>query len=77
MVVITLSESTASALSNIGLGDFSECETAERMAFVVLVLKGLKDLPEHFPKGKWATIQHIESGIEQEVNVRISQLDET
>jgi hypothetical protein len=33
----------------------------EQMAWIVAVLKLLPDGPGRFPRGKWATIQHIES----------------
>ena len=57
---VVLSSRTAEALSRVGIGDFNPVELPERMAFVALVLGHIADLPEFFPKGKWATIQEIE-----------------
>ena len=37
------------------------------MAWLVLLLKECEDRPEWFPKGKWATIQHIEGQINEAV----------
>lgn len=59
--VVTISASTATALSTLGIGDFVEVETPERMASVALILRGLDDRPDWFPRGKWATIQHVEA----------------
>lgn len=61
---ISLSPATTNAFNRLGLGDFTGVESCERMAFVVLVLIHLKDRQEWFPKGKWATIQHIQNGLD-------------
>ncbi len=62
---IELSSRVADALSDLGLGEINRCETPDRMAWIVLVLRRLDDTPERFPHGKWATIQSIESQLEQ------------
>lgn len=60
---VSISRATAAELSKLGLGDFAVCETPQRMAWVVLVLREIADTDERFPRGKWATIQHIEGQI--------------
>ena len=62
---ITLSVSTADALSRVGLGDFHTVEQPERMAAVVLVLRLLDDDDDRYPRGKWATIQAIEAQLDE------------
>lgn len=66
---VRISERTADALSQLGMGHFSTLVEPERMAFVVLVLREIPDgriadgdgrLVHVFPAGKWATIQEIE-----------------
>jgi hypothetical protein len=39
-------------------------ETPERMAWVYFLIRKLPDKPEWFPRGKWATIQHIEGQLD-------------
>lgn len=60
---VSISRETAVALSSLGLGEVQQVEPAERMAWIVRVMRVLPDKPEWFPKGKWATIQHIEEQI--------------
>lgn len=60
---VSISRATADALSKLGLGDFTTCETPERMAWVMLVLRELAVTDERFPLGKWATLQHIEAQV--------------
>lgn len=45
--------------------DFNRIETPERMAWIVLLLKHVPDNDEHFPFGKWATIQSVEEQLEK------------
>jgi molybdenum cofactor biosynthesis enzyme MoaA len=35
---------------------------------IIEIAKIAEDKPEWFPKGKWATIQNIQSNVEQELN---------
>ena len=58
---ITLSPLSAEGLSSIGIGDFDRINDPVRMACVVFVLPNIRDDPVFFPKGKWATIQEIQS----------------
>jgi len=64
--VIKVSPETADALSTLGLGDVYTIMTAERAAFLALIMIHLPDRPEWFPKGKWATIQHVAKQLEDE-----------
>jgi hypothetical protein len=58
---VSLSRSATEGIGKALNQDVYGVETAERMAWLVLLLKSREDLPEWFPRGKWATIQHIES----------------
>lgn len=60
---IRLSSEAAEGLTRIGLGSFGRYNDPARLAFLVEVLKFLDDVPAWFPKGKWATIQHIEEQV--------------
>jgi hypothetical protein len=73
MSIVTLTARTAEALSNLGIGDFNGVEQPERMAWVVLVLRKLKDQPIVFPRGKWATIQEIERQLDHAAVERASK----
>ena len=44
--------------------DFNGCESLERMAWIVLIIRKLENKDEWFPRGKWATIQNIEAQLE-------------
>jgi len=57
---VAISAAVRDGLNRLDIGDFQLIETPERMAYVALVLRSLSDRPEWFPRGKWATIQHIE-----------------
>src|SRR4051812_31245908 len=70
---ITLSEAAAAGLSQIGFGEVYTVEQPERMAWLVLLLRWIPDKPAWFPKGKWATIQHIESQLSECVDSRITE----
>lgn len=72
---IRLSQRTADALSALGLGLFTPCEQPERMAWVVLVLRKMRDEAHVFPRGKWATIQAIEGQLEQAAATRARLCD--
>jgi len=61
---IELSHAVADGLSLALDQDFYCCESLERMAWIVLVLRKLEDKDEWFPRGKWATIQNIEAQLE-------------
>jgi hypothetical protein len=62
--MIALTEKTAQALSSLGLGKFGMREDPERMAWIVLILRRLKDEPHVFPRGKHLTILEIERQLE-------------
>ena len=47
----------------------------EQMAWIVLVLKALPDAPGRFPRGKWATIQHIESELLPMIDAAVKQIE--
>jgi hypothetical protein len=74
MMMIRTSQSTAAALSTIGIGDFTGKEEPERMAWVVLILRRLDDRPEWFPRGKWATIQSIDDQLQSAAIERAGEL---
>jgi hypothetical protein len=73
---ITLLKSTAEALSEIGIGDFSVVELPERMASVVLILQELPDREDRFPHGKWATIQSIQGQLREWAIAEAKVIDE-
>ena len=57
---------TVAFLNGLGLGDFTGTEQPERMAWVARVLRNLPDADDdQFPHGKWATIQSIESQVDE------------
>lgn len=58
---IRLSSETTEGIGRALGQDFCRCETPERMAWIVLLLRVTDDRPAFFPAGKWATIQAIES----------------
>lgn len=63
---VRLSSEAAGGLSMISpyrLGVFERSNDPSRMAFVAEVLAHVEDLPAYFPKGKWATIQHIKEQV--------------
>jgi hypothetical protein len=61
---IQLSHAVADGLSIALNQDFNGCESLERMAWIVLILRKLDDEDIWFPRGKWATIQNIERQLE-------------
>jgi len=73
MSTISLSSSAAEGISKALSQDVYGVETAERMAWLVLLLQKREDRPEWFPHGKWATIQHIEQQISAAVDAWCSQ----
>jgi len=68
MSTVALSASAAKGISKALDQDVYGVENAERMAWLVLLLKKCEDRAEWFPKGKWATIQHIESQVDAAVD---------
>jgi hypothetical protein len=40
----------------------------EQWAWIFFELRAATDKPEWFPKGKWATIQHIEQHLDDQAN---------
>lgn len=65
MSTVTMSAAAAEGLSRLGVGDVGVVETAERMAWVVFVARHAADDEVVFPRGKWATIQHIEAQLDE------------
>lgn len=59
---VNLSQETADALDALGfVGYVGVCNVdLPTMAWLTFVLKEVKDEARTFPRGKWATIQHIE-----------------
>lgn len=58
---INLSSRTADALDALCLvGDVGCVNAPEKMAWLFFLLRELPDDEKTFPRGKWATIQHIE-----------------
>jgi hypothetical protein len=47
--------------------------TREHWAWVAYLLRGTPDRPEWFPKGKWATIQVLESELMEEAKREIAR----
>jgi len=70
---VSLSPSTAAGISQALDQDVYGVESAERMAWLVLLLKKRDDEPAWFPRGKWATIQHIEDQIDLAVDAYFVQ----
>jgi hypothetical protein len=66
-VTVSLSSSAAEGIGRALDQDVYGVEGADRMAWLVLLLKKCEDRPEWFPRGKWATIQHIEGQISSAV----------
>ena len=65
MSTVSLSKTTSEALTSLDIvGSIFEVESVDRMAWVLCVLKYVEDSPLRFPRGKWATIQHIESQVD-------------
>jgi len=65
---INLSQRTVEGI-NLALDqDFNRIELAERMAWIVLLLRKIEDNKQFFPMGKWATIQSIESQLDAAAN---------
>lgn len=73
MSTVSLSNSAADGIGKALNQDVFGVETAERMAWLVLLLKKREDLPEWFPRGKWATIQHIESQVDAAANAWLAE----
>lgn len=67
MSTVSLSSSAAEGIGKALDQDVYGVETAERMAWLVLLLKKCEDRPEWFPRGKWATIQEIERQLDSAV----------
>ena len=62
---VNLSPAVANGISLALHQDFNTFESPERMAFVVLLLRLVRDNDEWFSRGKWATIQNIEGQLEE------------
>jgi hypothetical protein len=47
--------------AGLGIDDLDSMTAIEQWAWFWFRLRGVRDTPERFPAGKWATIQHLES----------------
>jgi hypothetical protein len=70
---VSLSNSAAEGIGKALDQDVYGVEGADRMAWLVLLLKRCEDRPEWFPKGKWATIQHIEKQLDEAVDAYVHE----
>jgi hypothetical protein len=70
---VTMLRSTAEAIRSALGEDMSCAEMPERMAWIVAVLKELPDSDEAFPHGKWATIQALESQVQEAAAKRAAE----
>ena len=68
MSTVSMSNMTAKAIGQALDQDVYGVETPERMAWLVLLLKKCADRADWFPRGKWATIQHIERQLDEAVD---------
>lgn len=64
MKSVKLSEEAAGGLSRVLNMTISTSNQPEMMAWVVMILEELEDRPEWFPRGKWATIHHIQDQLQ-------------
>ena len=62
---INLSQDAVDGMSKALDQDFNRVEFPDRMAWIVWLLKLIEDTDEYFPRGKWATIQSIESQLSE------------
>src|ERR1700678_4228071 len=62
---VSISSSAAAGIGAALNQDVYEVSSCDRMAWLVLLLKQCEDKSEWFPRGKWATIQHIELQLHQ------------
>ena len=72
---VSLSPATAEGIGRALEQDVYGVESPERMAWLVLLLRTREDKPEWFPRGKWATIQHIETQLEAAAELWIASHD--
>jgi hypothetical protein len=50
--------------------------STEHWAWILLLLKESQDQPDWFPKGKWATLQHLEAKLIEEARDEVRSLKE-
>jgi hypothetical protein len=62
---VSLSPAAAKGVGSALDQDVYEVESAERMAWLAVLLRKCEDRSDWFPRGKWATIQHIEGQVDQ------------
>ena len=48
--------------------------TLENWAWIYFQLKEMPDMPDYFPRGKWATIQHIEGLLTEASQTSVEKL---
>jgi len=74
---IRLSPSTAEGIGRALDQDFCRQELPDRMAWIVLLLMKVRDCPEFFPNGKWATIQAIQHQLNETVTEAAKTIGQT
>lgn len=62
---IKIYSATRDGINSLNIIDVQLLSPPETMAWLVLLLKQIPDTEEVFPHGKWATIQNIESQLEE------------
>jgi len=72
---ITLSHAVADGISLAISQDVYTCESPERMAWIVLLLRKMEDKEIWFPRGKWATIQSIEAQLNKATEEFVENMD--
>lgn len=75
-MVITMSKETADSLTALLGMKIWPLDTAERLSWIVRILRHMSDVPEFFPKGKWATIQHLEDQLEDAAKLYAVNIEE-
>lgn len=53
--------------------DLDDCFDPYAWAGIAFLLRATPDLPEYFPKGKWATIQILETMLNEWANFQINE----
>ena len=69
---VHITRSAAAGLSLLGAGDVFVWELPERMSWIVLLARAAEDDQKIFPQGKWATIQSIESQLDECVKATLA-----
>lgn len=73
---IEVSHTTAAALDGL-VGPVTTVNVdLATMAWLAWILPHMRDDPSRFPRGKWATIQHIEEQLEMAARDQAARFDE-